>query len=75
VNTLAALRRIAIPAIPSLGMLITPFLPFTTSPTLWFGVPAPIVWVVAMIVLLVVALRIVEASYRRAAGAQGEAAH
>jgi ribose/xylose/arabinose/galactoside ABC-type transport system permease subunit len=74
VNTLVARGRIAVPAIPCLGMLITPFLPFTTSPTLWFGVPAPIVWVVAMIVLLVVALRIVEASYRRAVGPQREAA-
>ena len=72
-NTLATPRRIAIPAVPCLGMLITPFLPFTTSPTVWFGVPAPIVWVVAMIVLLIVALRIVEASYRRAAGPQREA--
>lgn len=72
-NTLATPRRIALPALPSLAMLVTPFLPFTTSPTLWFGVPAPIVWVMVMIVLLVVALRIVEASYVRAGGAEREA--
>jgi hypothetical protein len=54
-------------------MLVTPFLPFTTTPTLWFGFPAPIVWVMLMIVLLVVALRIVEASYVRAGGAEREA--
>ena len=67
---LASPGRIALPAIPAVGMLITPFLPFATTPTIWFGMPAPIVWVLAMILLLVVALRLVEGSYLKAGGAE-----
>ena len=69
-TVLATPGRMALPAIPSIGMIITPFFPFSVTPTLWFGMPAPIVWVLAMILLLVIALRLVENSYLRAGGAE-----
>ncbi|KHL03918.1 hypothetical protein [Sinomonas humi] len=71
---LASPGRMALPAIPSVGMLITPFLPFASHPTIWAGIPAPLVWVGLMIVLTVVALRLVERSYLRAGGAERDRA-
>ncbi|WP_396918350.1 hypothetical protein [Mycolicibacterium sp.] len=62
-------RRLAIAAVPILGFLITPFLPFVNGPHLWFGVPSVLVWTAMCVVGTVVALRIVEATYQRDGGA------
>lgn len=62
-------RRLAIAAVPILGFLITPFLPFVNGPHLWFGVPSVLVWTAICVVGTVVALRIVEATYQRDGGA------
>ena len=71
---LASPGRIALPAVPALGMVITPFLPFASTPTLWLGVPAPVLWFAAMILATVVALRLVERSYLRSGGAEQDRA-
>jgi hypothetical protein len=67
-------RRLAIAAVPILGFLITPFLPFVNGPHLWFGVPSVLVWTAICVIGTVVALRIVEASYLRDGGARVDAA-
>ncbi|MEE6166949.1 MULTISPECIES: hypothetical protein [unclassified Mycolicibacterium] len=61
-------RRLAIAAVPILGFLATPFLPFVNGPHLWFGVPSVLVWTAIWVIGTVVALRVVEASYRRDGG-------
>lgn len=61
-------RRLAIAAVPILGFLSTPFLPFVNGPHLWFGVPSVLVWTAIWVIGTVVALRTVEASYRRDGG-------
>lgn len=66
---LASPRRLAIAAVPILGFLLTPFLPFVNGPHLWFGVPSVLVWTAICVVGTVVALRIVEATYQRDGGA------
>ncbi|TXI65656.1 hypothetical protein [Mycolicibacterium mageritense] len=65
-------RRLAIAAVPIIGFLITPFLPF--GPHLWLGVPSVLVWTAMCVVGTVVALRIVEATYQRDGGAALDAA-
>jgi hypothetical protein len=67
-------RRLAIAAVPILGFLLTPFLPFVNGPHLWFGVPSVLVWTAIWVIGTVVALRIVEATYRRDGGAALDAA-
>ncbi|GJJ21293.1 hypothetical protein [Mycolicibacterium mageritense] len=67
-------RRLAIAAVPILGFLITPFLPFVNGPHLWFGVPSVLVWTAMCVVGTVVALRVVEATYQRDGGAAVDAA-
>jgi len=61
-------RRLAIAAVPILGFLSTPFLPFVNGPHLWFGIPSVLVWTAIWVIGTVVALRIVEASYLRDGG-------
>ncbi|MHA3723570.1 hypothetical protein ACXR2T_06795 [Leucobacter sp. HY1910] len=65
--------RFGIVCLPALGFLVIPFLPFATTPTLWFGLPAVLVWSAAMVVLSVVALQIVELLYQRAGGREADA--
>ena len=71
---LASPRRLAIAAVPVAGFLATPLLPFVNGPHLWFGLPSVLVWTALCVVGTVVALQIVEASYRRDGGAALDAA-
>ena len=66
--------RLAIAAVPIVGFVITPFLPFVNGPHLWFGVPSVLVWTAIWVIGTVVALRIVEATYQRDGGAALDAA-
>ena len=72
--TLASPRRLAIAAVPVVGFLATPLLPFVNGPHLWLGLPSVLVWTALCVVGTVVALQIVEASYRRDGGAEADAA-
>ena len=65
---LSSPRRLAIAAIPVVGFLATPLLPFVNGPHLWLGVPSVLVWTAVCVVATVVALRVVEASYLREGG-------
>ncbi|OFI38755.1 hypothetical protein BIU82_17555 [Arthrobacter sp. SW1] len=69
-TTLASPKRLAIAAVPVLGIVFTPLLPFVHTPTFWLGLPAAVVWMTAMVILTVVALQIVERSYLREGGAE-----
>ncbi|WP_120522067.1 hypothetical protein [Arthrobacter celericrescens] len=69
-TVLASPKRLAIAAVPILGMILTPFLPFVSTPTLWLGLPAAIVWMGLMIIAAVAALQIIERSYLREGGAE-----
>lgn len=66
--TLASPKRLAIAAIPVVGIFATPFLPFAYIPTLWFGIPAVLVWFALLVILTVVTLQIVEYTYLRDGG-------
>ncbi|MBF4457933.1 hypothetical protein HDC34_003188 [Pseudoclavibacter sp. JAI123] len=65
--------RFAIVSVPALGFFAIPFLPFAVEPTLWFGLPAVLVWSALMVLLSVAALQIVEVLYKRAGGAEADA--
>jgi uncharacterized protein (DUF983 family) len=65
---LATPWRIVVAFIPSLGFLAIPFLPFAQHATLWFGLPAVLVWTLLMVILSVAALQIVDVMYKRAGG-------
>ena len=67
-TTLASPKRLTIAAVPVLGMIVTPLLPFVSKPTFWLGLPAAVVWMSAMVILTVVALQIAERSYLRDGG-------
>lgn len=69
-TTLASPKRLTIAFVPLAGILATPLLPFISTPTFWFGLPAAIVWMAGMVILTVVALQIVERSYLREGGAE-----
>ncbi|MDQ4213611.1 hypothetical protein [Microbacterium capsulatum] len=62
---IATPARVAVACIPVLLILITPFLPFSTSPTLWLGMPAVIVWMAFTVVLTVVLLNVVDRGISR----------
>jgi hypothetical protein len=51
-------------------MIITPFLPFVSTPTLWFGLPSAIIWMGLMIIATIVALQVIEHTYLREGGAE-----
>lgn len=68
-TTLASPKRLAIAAVPVLGIVFTPLFPFISTPTFWLGLPAAVVWMSAMVILTVVALQLVERSYLREGGA------
>ncbi|MFC8522329.1 hypothetical protein [Pseudarthrobacter sp. NPDC057230] len=68
-TTLASPKRLAIAAVPVVGIVLTPLFPFISTPTFWLGLPAAVVWMSAMVILAVVALQIVERSYLREGGA------
>lgn len=57
--------RVAVACIPVVLILITPFLPFASTPTLWFGVPAVLVWMAFCVVLTVALLNAIDAGIRR----------
>jgi hypothetical protein len=69
-TVLASPKRLAIAAVPTLGMILTPFLPFVSTPTLWLGLPSAVVWMGLMIVATVAALQVIERSYLREGGAE-----
>lgn len=60
--------RLATAAVPVLGFLLTPVLPFVNGAHLWFGMPSVLVWTALCVLATVGALRLVEASYLRAGG-------
>ncbi|MBC9944708.1 hypothetical protein ICL81_09330 [Leucobacter sp. cx-328] len=64
--------RLAIVCVPALGFFVIPFLPFAQEPTLWFGLPAVLVWAALMVILSVVALQIVDVMYLRAGGREAD---
>lgn len=73
-TTLESPTRLVIAAIPVLGFLATPLLPFVNGPHLWFGVPSTLVWTALCVIGTVVALRFVERSYLRDGGGAIDAA-
>jgi hypothetical protein len=73
-TTLASPKRLTIALTPVAGIMVTPFLPFVATPTFWFGLPAALIWMGAMVLGTVAALQIVERSYLRDGGAEIDAA-
>jgi hypothetical protein len=69
IGPIATPRRLALCAIPTLLMLSTPLMPFATTPTLWFGVSAVMVWMAALVVMTVVVLQIIDRGITRQAAA------
>ncbi|MFJ3957509.1 hypothetical protein [Arthrobacter sp. NPDC090010] len=67
-TALASPKRLTIALTPVVGIIITPFLPFVSTPTFWFGIPAAAVWMTGMVIGAVAALQIVERSYLRDGG-------
>jgi uncharacterized protein (DUF983 family) len=57
--------RVVIACIPIVLILATPFLPFATTPTLWFGVPAVLVWMAFTVILTVALLNVIDLGIRR----------
>jgi hypothetical protein len=62
---IATPARVAVACIPIVLMLVTPLLPFAQNPTLWFGMPAVLVWMALNVVLTVVLLNVIDAGIRR----------
>jgi hypothetical protein len=48
-------------------MTVTPLLPFATTPTTWFGMPAVLVWVAALVILTVGILQVIDRRINRQA--------
>ncbi len=71
---IATPARVLAACLPILGIVVTPLLPFATEPTLWFGLPAVMVWMAAMVVLTVVILQIVDRGIERQTRAAASAA-
>ncbi|MEB4613983.1 hypothetical protein [Leucobacter sp. M11] len=72
--TLASRGRLATALIPAAGFFATPFLPFAQEPTLWFGLPAVLVWSAGMVILTVITLQVIESSYLNSGGREQDAA-
>ncbi|MFJ6214962.1 hypothetical protein ACIQGZ_16750 [Streptomyces sp. NPDC092296] len=53
-------RHLACAAVPVLGFIATPFLPFVNGPHLWLGLPSVLVWSLLWTVGTTVALAVVE---------------
>ncbi|RGE22742.1 hypothetical protein [Leucobacter sp. wl10] len=64
--------RAAIIGIPMIGFFSTPFWPFAQDPTLWFGLPAVLVWITILVVLTVASIQIVETLYQRNGGRESD---
>lgn len=71
---IATPARVVVACLPVLLILITPFLPFAVTPTLWWGMPAVLVWMAFNVVLTVALLNLVDAGIRRQVLAHGETA-
>jgi hypothetical protein len=69
IGPIATPRRVAVACLPILGMTLIPLLPFAITPTLWFGIPAVMVWMAAMVVLTVVILQLIDRGITRQAAA------
>ena len=67
IGRIATPGRLALAGLPCLGLVATPLLPFATTPTLWFGLPAVLVWMAMMIVLTVVVLHVIDLGISRQA--------
>jgi hypothetical protein len=46
----------------TLGLLLSPLLPFVNTPTLWFGLPAIMVWMGVLVLLITPVLAALEFS-------------
>lgn len=57
-----------------LAFLLTPFLPFVNTDSLWFGVPSVLVWTFGCVLLTVAAMNLIELSYRHDGGTETDAA-
>jgi hypothetical protein len=60
IGRIATPGRVAVACVPIVLMTITPLLPFATTPTTWFGMPAVLVWVAALVVLTVRILQVID---------------
>jgi len=67
IGRVATPARVIASCVPIVLMTITPLLPFASTPTTWFGVPAVLVWIAALVVLTVATLQIIDLSINRQA--------
>ena len=67
IGRIATPGRMALAGLPCLGLVVTPLLPFATAPTLWFGLPAVMVWMAMLIVLTVAVLQVIDRGISRQA--------
>lgn len=67
IGRIATPARVAVACIPILLMTVTPLLPFAITPTLWFNVPAVMVWIAALLVLTVLILQVIDRGINRQA--------
>ena len=47
-------------AVPIILITLTPFFPFASTPTRWFGLPAVLVWVFRLVLLTLLVLQLVD---------------
>ncbi|OPX09843.1 hypothetical protein [Mycobacterium sp. AT1] len=75
-------RRVATPGrvtaacVPIVLMTVTPLLPFATTPTMWFGIPAVLFWIAGLVVATVATLQVIDRGINRetaAAAIEGDA--
>lgn len=64
--------RAALAALPIVLITITPFLPFATTPTRWFGAPAVLVWMALMVLLTLAVLQIIDVGVNRESDDEAE---
>jgi hypothetical protein len=67
IGRIATPRRLALAGLPCLGLVATPLLPFATTPTSWFGLPAVLVWMALLIFLTVAVLQVIDRGISRQA--------
>ncbi len=51
---------LAVPLVPAVALLLSPYLPFVNAEQLWFGVPSLFVWTSVWVLLVTPALLTVE---------------